>query len=171
MITHTDTVFGNYAKEVVVGAASTSFGLHGHLLPLPIANDKLVDWPLECHSSLRPKLIDLINMTVAGINFLNGNCRPTFCAGIGSSAQQSVLSRLVRKWWNVARHLSRKGAEAHHYKGAFKNLVGDSRPSSSSSLQAHKVDMLDVCGNLHLDEFVPSTFNATINTPTSFFYF
>lgn len=163
------TSFGVYAHSVVKGETATTRGTQDHLFPLPVALDWSIDWPLDCPSCLRPKVSDLVNLTVAGLNFLDANCRACSCASTVSGLHKSVLTRLATKWWNVARHLGRNGVEVRHYRGAFADLIGNDQSSASSCLVAHKVDLLTKCGQLKLDGFVPSSFSAMINTPASLF--
>ena len=159
------TAFGDYARDVNLGVMKIRGGLQGNLLPLPRARLDHVAWNLDCPTDLRPSFVTLVNLSMAGINFLNSDCKPTPCAHAASGAQQSALTRLADKWWNVMRNIN-SNVDYKSVEGSFRRLATkDHQPGATSSLLAHKVDMLETCGKLNVDEFVPSFFAATINDP------
>ena len=163
------TPFGNFAKDIYDGSVKLTFDSNRNLVPLPICLLNSVPWPLECSAHQRETLLRLVNVSVAGINFLNASDAIACCSARASSAQRSSLSRLARKWWSVVCHIARKGDSVKHYVGAFGDLAKRNQPCSSSSLKAHQVDMLDTCAKLDVDDFVPDAFAATTNDPALLF--
>ena len=167
-ITGSGTAFGQYANAVVHGDPSFRSGLHGHLLPLPVANLHHVSGVIRCPMNLRAALVQLVNISVAGINFLESSCKAGPCAVKDSEAQKLVLGRIGDKWWSVVRHIS-FNVPTSRENGVFQRLAAKGQGCSSSNLVAHRVDMLDECGNVNVDESVPEAFAAAIHDPKLLF--
>ena len=72
------------------------------------------------------------------------------------------------KWWKVARHIS-SIADGINVGGFVQRLVSRDSATSSSTFATHKVDMLDKCGQLKVDDFVPAFFAGAIRDTPSLF--
>ena len=140
--------------------------LNRDLMPLPFIDNATWSIPLRTLPEAKLLLFRLVNASSAGLNHLHGgglfgrgNRAPNKC-------QQSALTGICRRWWQLGIHLGQSIKCSSYDPNAYRDLVFRKSSSGAMPLVATSVDVLGVCATVDAQLHLPPELREIVEDPT-----
>ena len=160
--------FGVFLEEFGAGRAQLASHPCRDLLPIPPIDESII---VESYTCIYPNISDmtqLVNFSLAGMNYLYGGFRSVRIPRYTSAVQKSAQLRLVSKWWGLVKQASCTDDFLIGL-GSPVDFSNVSSLVSGAELVADKVDGLTCNGVVDPDSCLPSHEQELFGDPSLLF--